>query len=401
MRSLIDWYGLGFVMATVAVATASSGPARGQPPAVQPPLAPTPSTPENLASVLAEETPEPEPDLRLAGIPNMFGDFFTLGGQLKVADSYEQTVGWADLPLASACRRVKIAENNQALPQDRIHFMYNHFHNAVTVDASRFALDPAWRSYSIDRYTFGVEKTLLDSLWSVEFRAPFAGEVSFETADFSLFGGHVGNLAVLVKRLVYECDATAVSLGLGIDTPTGSDVEGAVNSVAFTMHNHAVHLMPFVAITGAPNPCWFYHAFLQVDVPANGNPIDYVDYYGSGTLGTYNEQTLLYLDVSLGRWWYRNPCARVLTGLAGLVELHYTTALQDSDLIYQPLEGSTWTRFWFTNLANRVDELNLTAGLHAELAHDTVVRTGAVVPLRQADNREFDAELQVQIERRF
>jgi hypothetical protein len=159
--------------------------------------------------------------------------------------------------------------------------------------------------------------------------------------------------------------------------------------------------MPFVAMTGAPGCCSFYHAFLQVDVPTNGNRIDYVDFFGPGRIGDYNEQTLMYLDLSVGRWLYRDPCARFLTGLAGLIEVHYTTALQDADLNLQLLSGDLPTLFAFSNFANRIDEVNLTVGLHAEIANDTLCRVGAVFPLNDGDDRSFDAELQVQVERRF
>jgi hypothetical protein len=111
-----------------------------------------------------------------------------------------------------------------------------------------------------------------------------------------------------------------------------------------------------------------------------------------------NEQTMLYLDLSFGRWLYSNPYARCLTGLASVIEFHYTTALQDTDSVTGIIAG---TPIEFQNSANRLDVLNLTVGLHGEIARCTLLRVGGVFPLCAGDNRFFDAEIQAQLERRF
>jgi hypothetical protein len=45
--------------------------------------------------------------------------------------------------------------------------------------------------------------------------------------------------------------------------------------------------------------------------------------------------------------------------------------------------------------------LNLTVGLHTEILNRTICRVGGVLPLRTGDDRAFDAEVQIQLERRF
>jgi len=81
-----------------------------------------------------------------------------------------------------------------------------------------------------------------------------------------------------------------------------------------------------------------------------------------------------------------------------LTELHYTTTLEDADSV----SGlGTRTAFTFGNSANRVDLLDLTVGVHAEIAERTTCRVAGVVPLRRGDDRSFDSEVQVQLERRF
>ena len=137
----------------------------------------------------------------------MFGDLFNnTGGSVGAfTTSGPPFTALADLPLAAASRRVKIAEDDNALPQDRVFFLYNHFENALDMHAfpssSRSSL--AERSFSVDRYTLGVEKTLLDRCWSVELRMPLAGETDFSTPllspGFGVSGGSTGNLAVIIS----------------------------------------------------------------------------------------------------------------------------------------------------------------------------------------------------------
>jgi hypothetical protein len=45
--------------------------------------------------------------------------------------------------------------------------------------------------------------------------------------------------------------------------------------------------------------------------------------------------------------------------------------------------------------------VNLTAAIHAELAQYSSLRVGGVFPLRDPDNRFFDAEVTVQFIQRF
>ena len=350
---------------------------------------------------LMDQPVEPEPALRLAGTPNMFGDLSSLDGRglsVMVEGSYESA--FASLPLAGGSRRVKIGENNKPLTDDRVYLTYNHFHNAMIAGASSPAPGPFRESLALDRYSFGVEKSFRDGLWSVEVRMPFANQMGFAATDFSVIGGSVGNLAVVLKRMVFETDRTAAAIGVGIDTPTGSEVRGYAYPTAFVMHNEAVHIMPYFGVMTVPGEKLFFEGFVQVDVPTNGNRIDYQDdIAGSGTFGTLNDQTLLYVDLAAGYWLFRNYSARAVKGLAALVELHYASTLQDADTISGSPSGMT--ALTFGNAANRVDILDLTVGVHAELDRDTLLRVGGVFPLTSEVNRAFDSEVQVQLERRF
>ena len=358
-----------------------------------------PPTNQGLYAMLLGRGPQAGPSPRLAGVPNMFGDFFNLGGDLVATDPIG--IATAPLPLAGASRRVKVAENNKALPMDRVHFMYNHFHDALDYNALGFPGGPGRRVFSVNRFTIAAEKTLMNGLYSVEVRMPFTSEADFNVEFFGISGGDIGNLAVLFKRLLWQTRTSAAVIGLAIDLPTGSDVDGFVNELDYTVYNEAVHLGPFAGLLWAPDRRRFAHAFLQVDVPASSNSIDFYDNVQllGGRLGNLPEQTAMYLDVGAGYWLYRNRRAPRLTGVAALLEVHYATALTDASL--RTITSPSLTTLRFGNSANRVDEVNLTVGLHAEYARNTLFRVAGVFPLRDDDDRSFGSEVQVQVERRF
>jgi hypothetical protein len=156
--------------------------------------------------------------------------------------------------------------------------------------------------------------------------------------------------------------------------------------------NDAVHLLPYLALQSSPDENWFFHAFTQVDIAANENKIN-VQGIGFSESDSLADQTLLYLDASAGYWWYRTANDSGLTGLASVVELHYTTTLNDADTAN--LSGA-----FIGNFENRYDVLNLTAGVHSEWSGNTAVRVAVVVPLDR-NERFFDSEAQVSVIRRY
>lgn len=345
--------------------------------------------------------PEPgrtygSPIVRLASVPNMFGDSLFPGGQLYFSGYQEG--GHADLPLAGGARRAKISENNKALPMDRVFFTYNHYRNALSVNPD-FALPELSRDLSLDRYTVGIEKTFQCGLWSAEVRMPFVGRTRFAAADFSFQSEEIGNLAVIFKRLIARSPNFAAAVGLGVDTPTGSDVNGSMQGVDYRVHNQAVYLSPWVGFLHVPSPRLFWQGSLQVDVPTGGNEITYAGppWAGSGSLGTVTDQTLILMDVSLGYWIQPPQNQGMLRALAPVVEFHYTTTLEDAEVVQQNLIGNTVT---FGNLLGHVEMMQLTVGLHAQIGANTTVRAGGVFPLLDVD-RPFDSEVMVSVNRYY
>jgi hypothetical protein len=348
---------------------------------------------------------EAEDGTRLASLPDMFGDSFARGGVLTATNTLPLVTSTTDVLLAGGSRGLKVAEHNKAIPMNRTYLAYNHFHNAAATSIETPAVGPVIGDLSIDRWTLGLESRFADGLWSLEVQMPFTGDLDvMDPAGLSeSHSGQIGNLSAILKRLVYYDGFTSVVVGLGVETPTGSDFESRTAVVRYHVSNDAVHIHPYLGILHSPNDCFFFHGFLQLDVATHGNLVTFDDSIGPGNVaGRYNDQTLLYADLGGGYWLSRNPCATV-TGLAALVEVHYTTTLNDSDSLFAtPVGvGGGGHVMNLVNPANRMDVINLTAALHAELAQYTSLRIGGVFPLNDPDDRFFDAEVAMQLIRRF
>ena len=81
--------------------------------------------------------------------------------------------------------------------------------------------------------------------------------------------------------------------------------------------------------------------------------------------------------------------------------MHYATALDDTDVAGEAIVGAGTQSFDLRNTANRIDESNVTAGVHFQLARCSTLRVATALPLRTGDNRWFDKEVLVQLSRRF
>ncbi len=322
----------------------------------------------------------------------MFGDSFgSLSGVTfttvtnEGSDTSTSAPGAIRLPKTGGARVVK-NEHNRALPTDRVFGLYHHFENALQLENT---------DTNVDVFTLGFEKTFLEGNASIELRMPFNNPVGLSAG----FGGQsfqtqaAGDLIVNFKALLFSDDSQALSLGLLVNTPTGNDltVSQRVDSgtSTFTLKNDAVHLIPFLAYQAAPNDDFFFNGFLQVDTPTNANNV----VAGSGTNrreATVRDQTLLYVDASFGYWLFRDEEAEFLTGLAGVLELHYTAALNRADNV-------DFNFVHFGDGPGRFNVINLTTGVQANIGRSTLVRASFVAPLRGDPNRFFDSEVSLAI----
>jgi hypothetical protein len=330
----------------------------------------------------------------LASVPNMIGDFFGGGGSIfpsTIAGS-----GYSQVAIAGGDRAFKISENSRPIPTDRVFFNFHHFHNAVKLADSS---SPIYgRVEDLNRYTFGLEKTFHDGWGSVEVRIPFAQGLSATQTDGGVLGTEFGNVVLTTKGTLWkDCDSI-VAAGLGVSLPTARDFVFNDLFGVHTVENEAVHLLPFLGASRVISDRWQVTSYAQLDFDANGNPVS----FSSIPAGVYQDQTLLHLDIATSYTLYSNPCARLITQIRPALELHYTTTLENSDVV-GPDQG-------ITNPFNRLDVLNLTAGVHVNVTEVSVLTVAAVAPLRKEEylfDNGFgpsggglpDAELTVQFNR--
>jgi hypothetical protein len=352
-------------------------------------FSPPPASRQQSLFSLLQSPPGQRPFLnnRLSRTPDVFGDSF-IPVSVKFDNPSFTDFAKADLPLGGGMRRFK-NEHARALPTDRVFFLYNHFHNALRLETQNTSTTD-----NVDQFTFGFEKTSDDGQWSFELRMPFSGDANLSGDDVAVDSNGVGNLVGTLKRIMYSDSTFVVAAGLAVVAPTGSDasVTFQLTNSRIDFENEAVHLLPYLAVQASPDENWFFHAFAQVDIAANENEVSLVQ-PASTVSDSLAEQTLLYLDGSAGYWWYQSTDDSGLTGLASVVELHYTTTLNDAD-------SANLGSGFIGNLDNRYDVLNLTAGVHSEWSGNTAIRFAVVVPLDR-DERFFDSEMQVSIIRRY
>jgi hypothetical protein len=349
--------------------------------------------------------------VRLASVPNMLGDCgMTTATVSVIAANGAVSNGTIMFPIVGGARTAKMAENDISLPVDRVFFNYNHFSNAFEMEAQQ-AFPPGatqFRTEPVDRYTIGFEKTYFDGWASVEMRMPFSGSFDADLQSLNVTNGNVGNLAVILKGLLYQDDRWGFGIGLGIDTPTGSDTVARLGTTNLELQNEAVHLLPYVGFLYAPgdpqwgwNDTWFASGFLQVDVAASGNTVRLADPAGGGgvNLGKFNEQHQLFADLGVGYWLYRDPCAPRWTGLSVIGELHYSTSIHDPDLVAGTFGGAAAA---VSNPSGRFDVFNGTIGIQALMFDCSSLRVAASFPFGTGEDKRFyDSEVQVQFNRRF
>lgn len=285
--------------------------------------------------------------------------------------------------------RVRMQDNNSAMPQDRVYFDYNYFHNAQFTNTG----------YGVNRIAPGVEKTFCDGLGSVEVRVPMALTLNSDTVfgqGYDTSHTEFGNLAIAPKLLIWGNANHALSAGLGVALPTASDLE-VFDSTGqlLRVRNEAVHLIPYLAYTGSPAYSdWFMHCFLTVDVDTGGNSVR-ANVSGTGleSIGTINDQTLLSTSLALGKFVYRGDYAGSrIRSLAWSTEVHYTTTLNDADVIQA---GA----FQLGTPGAQLDVVNGTLGGHVQFAK-SILTLGYTVPL-DASEKVFDGEFRLFINRPF
>jgi hypothetical protein len=367
--------------------TTAAPPGTAAPPSATPPATPIPRPDANALALVPFANNygmSSTPEYSLASVPHMIGD--TLG--IKYYFFNADSAGKRSVSLPSGDQSEKIADDTSPIPTDRVFFDYNFFSDVfITANGNQIGLN---------RYTFGVEKTFFDGTCSVEIKAPIDGglnavqDSNASPADNE--GTIFGTLAITPKVLLYEEQQFAMSAGLAIGLPTAPTSE-LISAQPIKVFDDSVHLAPYLGFLLAPDENWFSITYLQLDFDAGGDRVT----QAGVPVGNLHEPTLLYVDTSIGYWLFNSRQTQDgqrswLTGVAPMVELHYTTTLQDAESV-----GGI-----IAPISSRVDILNLTAGLYMQIGPVSSLFVGGVAPLGNSPaNREFDAEVVVQFNRQF
>lgn len=343
----------------------------------------------------------------MSRIPEMFGDYRAPGIRLSI-NSLSITTGTAtgDVPVAAGTAGLRVSENNHALPNDRFYFSYNHYHNAWdTVVTDPVGAGSRTLSQDVNRFMIGAEFLLDEGRTSLEVRMPFGSAINInETVGlagvgvgrFDFDGDSIGNLSLILKRLLFGDSDGALSTGLGIETPTGSDSSGFLGPIGYRLETQSVQLTPFLGYTWRGDR-WFGHWFSQVDVSLSGDEL-FAGFQGRlDPVGRVDRGVTLGTDLGVG-YWLVKPCCDCSSGLAAITELHHTTILDDPSSFTSDVIGLGSVS---ANTAGDTvgDLLNLTNGVQWTPGNGWALRTGIVVPIR--DERTFDTEFILQINRRF
>jgi hypothetical protein len=222
---------------------------------------------------------------------NMIGDLLMAGR--SVSFDYNRAAGVTRVFSGGSTSVInpKVADNNSPLPQDRIAFRYNFFHDSLAVTGigrqglsegvspAGFLLQSAettTKSYDVNQYTFQFEKTFLDGRASAELRLPIQNTLSSNlnlnagaitgissiaaasAPNYPRFQGmqaldvfnvtatpeqtlgsertELGNISLILKALFHQSREVALSGGLGLGMPTANntrvrvtDYEGDLN----------------------------------------------------------------------------------------------------------------------------------------------------------------------------
>lgn len=261
------------------------------------------------------------------------------------------------------------------------------------------------------------------------------------------------NMSLILKRMLIQEKRFAASCGLGLTLPTAQDLsyQATIDNVFLTadsavppfvaqafydlevrVDNRTVYLAPFLSWSHRPTDRFFHQGFLQVEFAANPQQVTLEDngstaivfqtppafvalwtvddVFGGQATVPLQAQTLLRLNLGCGYFLVDEPRNRYLKQLAALFEVHYTTPLQDANLSELPLEFIQVTSGDAVpndaadpivgNRNSSIDIINATLGVSARIGKTTITN-GFTAPLTDNDNRGFDFEYNLQVQREF
>ncbi len=340
---------------------------------------PVPVLTDERFAALAPET------VALAGTPNMMGDFIGASTQRTVTVVRTQQVLVSpgsppsipptfktvtqvvtqQVPVPSATRNFKVADNQNVRPQDRAFVSFNYF-------------DPINRSLNerlnspvtipeLYRESFGFEKTFCDGNASIGLRVPISTLVTEDVVPGTGLGGsdtEVGDLTLTAKFILGEDEGYLLSAGLAVTLPTGDDT---FDPITFETY-HSTTFQPFVGYL-FKHGRGFLHGFFAVDIPTDDR-----------------DATLLFNDIGVGYFLLDNPDG-LLSAIVPTFEVHVTNPVNHKN------------EFDLNDPAGTPDVVVLTGGVTLEFGQSATLALGVGTPV--TGPQPFDLEVLIQFNWRF
>jgi hypothetical protein len=270
--------------------------------------------------------------------------------------------------LVPSIRSFKVSEDEAPLPQDRVYFGFNYWDNLNAAVNRAFGSDLT--NMNAYRETFGVEKTFLKGDASIGLRLPL-NTLSADSGVPGLAGTStdIGDLTVILKLALLRDQQTGngLSLGLAITTPTGPSTFAGFQNV---VQEHETTLQPFIGYVYHWDN-FFVHGFTSIEVPTR-----------------IDDVTILYNDVGIGYYVYRNRCQDALiSAVVPTFEVHVNTPLNHRGALN------------FNDIAGTADVVDLTTGATFELGRRATFAAAFVVPV--TGPKPYDFEVLAQLNIRF
>jgi hypothetical protein len=281
--------------------------------------------------------------------------------------------------------RQKMSEDANPMPRDRLIFDYDYFSGAT--------LTPG--GIDVHRFVVGFEKTAFDGRASLEVRVPFASTLdSTSTMGMQSRNTELGDIRITPRFLAYASETFNVGVGVGVFLPTAADT--LVRSVDGTdlvrFRNNSLSFSPYVGVLFTPNDRLYGQGWVSFDLDTQGTSVS-ANTTGGGLLsiGQYRNGTQSNLDAQLGYWMINSRDNNLrFRALGPFVELHYGTDLSNPTTLQS---GS-----FLIGGGRQADQLNLSAGLTAQLNNRLNVQLGATVPvINNNDARSFDWQVGVRV----
>lgn len=319
------------------------------------------------------------------------------GDQFDVLYAFDYVVDMA-VPSPSAdglFGRTTVATNGVVRTTNRLFFDYAIVNNAL----------PTSRAESIDRFTLAWERTFGEGHFSLEGRITMAAALDNRIILETGAGPsqtEFGNMLLVAKQELYIDDVTAVSGGLGMSLPTGSDVnvDNAAGVPILALDNESIHFKPFLAAIWVPDHHWFFQGFFEYDIAGGTNRamlnLDGLALLnqdqgrpGLQNVGRYRDASHLLFDLQVGHWFgevhddhghddhghgyddHEDEWSLIPKRWAPIVEVHYDQGMSDASV----LRGNSYR---ITDISQDRELLNLLVGGIFDMGHDRTLSVAYV-----------------------